>query len=210
MTEVIDPGREGAVKSSPQLVLTVTLGVAVTTAASIEGWHPNRVGLLVLVVVPLIAGVLLDRRTAVGLAAACAVLAFVLPGSLWATSTIHFVRLSAVAAACAASAAAAFWRERLTTTRGLYEGVGISARDCLLRGWRQPLTYGPREASRGPAQPDENHEHTVSLVEAARFDGEALDIALEQNDLERAQWLARGLLGTWVEVVNLLGSQHHP
>ena len=64
MTGVIDPGRNGAVKTSSHLVLTVALAVAVATAASIGGWHPNRAGLLVLVAVPLVAGVLLDRRTA--------------------------------------------------------------------------------------------------------------------------------------------------
>ena len=205
MAEVRNPGHDGAVQANRQLVLTAVLSIAVAVAACTEGWHPNRAGLLVLVAVPLIAVVLLDRRTVVTLSATCVVLAFVLPGSLWATSTVHFVRLSGVTATCAATAAASFWRERLATTRDLYEGVGRSATDWLLRGWGQSLIYDPREIVGGPAGPVGQRERAASLVEVARFDGEALEIALEQNDLQRAQWLARGLLGTWVEVVNLLG-----
>ena len=205
MTGVIHAGGERAGEASGQRLLTVALGVALATTAFIEVWHPNRAGLLVLVAVPLVAVVLLDRRAAVMLSVTCAALAFVLPGSLLATSTVHFVRLSGITAACGASVAAAFWRDRLARTRELYEGVRRSATDNLMRGWGQPPTQEPREASGRPAGPSGGSQRAVSLLDVARFDEEALELALEQNDWQRAQWLAKGLLGTWVEVVSLLG-----
>lgn len=206
MTEVDDPGREGAVKSSRQVVLEVFLGIAVVTSACTQASHTNRPGLIMLVAVPLISAGWLETRTAVGFSAICAVLVFVLPGTLWATNTVHFVRLSAITATCAASAVAAFWRGRLTTTRALYEGVRTSATDCLLHGWQQPVTFEPGEVCGGLSGAGAQHQRAASLLEVARFDGEALEMALEQSDLQRAQWLARGLLGTWIEVVDLLGS----
>jgi len=203
MTELADLRPERSVKASGQLALKAALGVTLATAASIDGWHPNRPGLLVLVAVPLVAVVLVDRRTSVTLSVICVVLAFVLPGSLVSTGTVHFVRISGIAGACAASAAAAFWRDRLATTRELGERTRRSARDHLLRGWGElPMQSG--ETSGGSAGPGTQHQRASSLLEVSRFDEEALEIALQRNDWERARLLARGLLGTWAEVVNLL------
>lgn len=211
MAEATDPGRDRPFGASGQLLLTAALGVALAAVAAIEVWHANRVGLLVLVAVPLAAAVLLDRRAAVTLSLTCAVLGIVLPGSLWETSTVHFVRVSGITAACAAAAAGAFWRERLALTLDLYGGARGAATENLMRGWRQSTTQGPQEASRLAVAPSGQHERAlVSLLEVARFDEEALELALAQNDWQRAHWLAKGLLGTWVDVVGLFAPADTP
>lgn len=79
--------------------------------------HPNRPGLLVLILVPLLSAVLLRPRATATLSIVCVLLTVTLPGSLYEAGTMRFVRAAAIGGISAMAVVAAIWRQRLTSAR---------------------------------------------------------------------------------------------
>lgn len=79
--------------------------------------QPNRPGLLVLIVVPLLSAVLLRPRATATLSTVCILLAVTLPGSLYEAGAVRFIRVAAIAGISAMAMVAAIWRQRLTAAR---------------------------------------------------------------------------------------------
>jgi hypothetical protein len=78
---------------------------------------PNRPGLLVLILAPLLAAVLLRPRATATLSVVCVLLALTLPGSLYEAGAIRFIRVAAIAGISVMAIVAAIWRQRLTSAR---------------------------------------------------------------------------------------------
>jgi len=94
-------------------VLLATLAAA----AIADLVHPNRLGLLVLVPVPIVSAVVLTPRATMTLSGLSSVMALVLPGSLYEAGAIRFVRVAAVVGLSVLAIAAASWRQRLVAAR---------------------------------------------------------------------------------------------
>ena len=93
-------------------MLAALAGMAIADLA-----HPNREGLLVLVLVPMASALVLRARATASMSALCILLALVLPGSLYEAGAIRFVRVGAVAGLSLLAIAAATWRQRLNAAR---------------------------------------------------------------------------------------------
>lgn len=79
--------------------------------------EPNRPGLLVLILVPLLSAVFLRPRATATLSVVCVVLAMTLPGSLYEAGAVRFVRVAAISGISAMAIVAAVWRQRLLAAR---------------------------------------------------------------------------------------------
>jgi hypothetical protein len=100
---------------SDGIVLGMFAALAATSTADLV--HPNRPGLLVLVLVPLLSAVLLRPRATATLSIVCALLAMTLPGSLYEAGAVRFVRVAAISGIAVMAIVAAIWRQRLVAAR---------------------------------------------------------------------------------------------
>ena len=147
--------------------------------------HPNRPGLLVLIVVPLLAAILLRARATATVSAACVLLAMTLPGSLYDAGAVRFVRVAAIAGISIMAIVGAVWRQRLTSTR----------LDLLAQ--RANVERDRREAL-------EVNDSVLQDVFTAR-----MWMALGRQ-LEASEALTRALESTSSLVSSLLGEDHTP
>ena len=98
-----------------RIVLGLFTALAGTSIADLV--HPNRPGLLVLILVPLLSAVLLRPRATATISLVCVLLAVTLPGSLYEAGAVRFVRVAAISGISAMAIVAAIWRQRLLAAR---------------------------------------------------------------------------------------------
>src|SRR5579884_3390833 len=101
--------------ASERIVLGLFTALAGMSIADVV--HPNRPGLLVLILVPLLSAVLLRPRATATLSVVCVVLTTILPGSLYEAGAVRFVRVAAIGGIAILAVVAAVWRQRLTSAR---------------------------------------------------------------------------------------------
>jgi hypothetical protein len=113
--------------------LALLLVLAATSLADLV--RTDRATLLPLVFVPLLAGIGLTLVPTVVLSSSSALLAVTLPGALFSSTGVQYVRFSAVLGVCIASVATSYLRRRLrTTTRQL-----AREREAALQDHRRAL-----------------------------------------------------------------------
>ena len=110
-SESVRTGKRFLPRGAERAVVLLLAALAGTSIADLV--HPNRPGLIILVLVPLVAAVLLRPRATATLAVMSTLLALTLPGSLDDAGAVRFVRVIAIGGISLLAVVAAVWRRRL-------------------------------------------------------------------------------------------------